>query len=220
MKQFRFKKLVVKKYFKREGSFIKAYLSEIDKPNDIICVLPIYDRKEWVDIIQRYEAGQESPMQFLTYNDLLKPFPGSFVDVQSKWGPLYYKFTIDDYELGHCSKEMINKAQRDNKGDVVVYNSLKIFIPAKDFADIQKYEWNPEIRAQYYYYNYCYFRLSELKEPFNYMEYEVDEYEESEYDDPNNSYDEEDTWWALTDGMRGEFRKGVDWDRLSDVLGY
>ena len=220
MKKYRFKELKIVKYRNRNNYYLKAYLTLADRPNDVICIIPIYDRNDWIDITKKHLSGQESPKQDIKYKDLLAPFYGDFIEVPSKWGPLYHKFTIDDYELGHCLKEDIGQAERNENGDVIVYKSIKIFTPSKDYIyETKEYEWKPEERAQYYY-NYCFFRITELQEPLSNKDFYADEYEEAENDDPYNSYDENDWWWAITDGMCGEYRRGADWDLLSEALGY
>lgn len=145
--------------------YIKCCVVSADVPDKVLDVVYIFGNKGLIDHVHKKELDKASDSQL---KELSMPIDGEFFDIKSLNGPLYHVFSKDEAQFGLCSAEDVGKAERDNKGKVKIYHTIKVFTIYKiiEKVGIKLYEkgWSPS-QMYYRYFGYRYLPLSDLTEP-------------------------------------------------------
>ena len=156
------------------GRYAKVCIVNVDNPEKIIDIIPIYGEKYnkglgrviklFYDIELNVPLDSESN-RLLAF--LQKPIEGKFEEVKSLHGPLYRQFTPDEAKYGLCHANDVWKPERDENGKVKLYNTMKMFTQYMYDPDLGAYNyvpgWFPN-QMYYKYFGYRYLPISQLKE--------------------------------------------------------
>lgn len=160
-----------KKYDWQLDRYLKLCIADVDNPQKVLFVLPLYGKQNGrgfskiIEVVRNHELGQDQKSKF-HFSDLMRPVDGEFVDVPSMHGPLFRVFTKDEAKYGMCSKMNVGKVERNHDGKVKIYHHIKVFslYSTDDGEKTYLNGWFPQ-DLYYRFFGYSYHKLSDLTEP-------------------------------------------------------
>lgn len=156
--------------------YATACVTSVRNPNKILDIVPVWGRNynggmgKLIDLIHKKEQGFEldkESLQFLAkYNN---PIDGEFVETKSLNGPLFRVFTRGEAECGLCRKCDVNKPERDINGNVVIYNTIKVFTMSRYDSELRQYNYVRGWFPANMYSNYIYYRYFPMEKLENFL---------------------------------------------------
>ena len=160
-------------YDKQLDRFAVACVVSIVNPNRVLDTVPIYASSSFengpiriIKLIHNIEQGIPLDNESKRLWKLLQqPIDGGFRVVKAKVEPLFHIYTSDEGKYGLCDPEDVGKPERDESGEVKIYNTIRVF--TKYIMDSEKgtfiYErgWSPD-EMYYKKIDYQYFPISQL----------------------------------------------------------
>ena len=145
--------------------YAKCCIVSVEAPELVLDIVPLFGFEQLIRIVHDCEQGIDKQKWI---SKLEAPIDGDFIEVKSKNGPLYHRFTKDEANFGLCNPMEIGKAERTETGKVKVYHSIKVFTHYVYNENTGKKQylngWFPD-QMYNLYYCYRYIPLSDLTEP-------------------------------------------------------
>lgn len=145
--------------------YAKCCIVSVEAPDTILDIITLFGFEQLIKIVAECEQGIDKQKWI---PKLEAPIDGEFVEVKSKNGPLYHRYTRDEVDYGLCNPQEIGKAERTETGKVKIYHSIKVFTQYVYDEDTgEKHYLNGWFPDQMYnlYFGYRFIPLSDLTEP-------------------------------------------------------